>query len=98
WASGARPQTGCARFLTGTAVAVQSPTLDRLVNRLDEHPVLGLGAVGVALGHGLLEPPEVRLDRRGVVAVLGPLAFGAQDPLFLGVNVGHKSTQPQTPA
>jgi len=37
----------------------------------------------VATGDGGLEATEVRLDLRRVASVLGPLAFGALDPLLL---------------
>ena len=45
--------------------------------------------LGVALGDGRLEAAEVGLDRRGVAAILEPLALGAEDPLLLGGDVGH---------
>ena len=43
----------------------------------------------VAALDGRLEATEVGLDRRGVAAVLEPLALGAQDALLLRMNVGH---------
>ncbi len=49
----------------------------------------GLRALGVTALRQLLQAAEVRLDRRGVQAVLRVLTLGAQDPLLLRVDVGH---------
>src|SRR5581483_344112 len=77
-----------AGLLASPGVAVKRAALDGLVDRRDE---LAVGLRGVALvaldGGG--QAAEVGLDRRGVAAVLEPLALGAQDPLLLGCDVGH---------
>src|SRR6185437_1119599 len=79
----AAAQPSCARLLPGAIVAVERPSLDSLVDRLDQHAVLRLGDVVLPLGDGSLEPAEVGLDRGGVAAVLEPLTLRAQDPLLL---------------
>ena len=86
---GAATQARRARLLAGAVVAVQRSALDGLVDRLDEHAVLGLGDIVGAVGNRPLQPAKVRLDRRRVAAVLEPLTLGTQDPLLLGVDVGH---------
>ena len=72
-----------AGLLAGAGVAVQRAALDGLVDRPHELAVLGVGAFVVARGDRALEAAEVRLDLRGVAAVLEPLALGPQDPLLL---------------
>src|ERR1039458_6280511 len=44
---------------------------------------------GIATLHRRFQATEEGLDRRGVETVLEALALGAEDPLLLGVNVGH---------
>jgi hypothetical protein len=68
---------------------VQSAALDGLVDRALQAGVLGVGGGRVVALEGGLETAEPGLYRRGVVAVLQPLALGAQDPLLLGMNIGH---------
>ncbi len=48
-----------------------------------------VSAAPVAARDDRLQAAEVRLDRRRVAPVLQTLALGAQDPLLLGVDVGH---------
>src|SRR6516164_5310474 len=72
-----------ARFLARACVAVECPALDRLVDRLDELAVLGVRLRSIAIGDGVLEPAEERLDLGGIAAVLQALALGAHDPLLL---------------
>src|SRR3954469_5184225 len=61
--------------------------LDGLVDRRNELAMRGVGLGLVATG--ALQAAEQRLDLRRVPAVLRALALRAQDPLLLGVNVGH---------
>ena len=58
--------------------------------------MLGRDLLGIALADRRLEPAEVGLDRRGVTAILEPLALGAEDPLLLGGDVGHGSIARQS--
>jgi len=51
-----------ARLLAGTVVAVQSATLDGLVNRLNKPGVLGVGGCIVACSDSSFQPTEVRFD------------------------------------
>jgi hypothetical protein len=62
---------------------VERAALHRLVDQLNEAAVLGVGRVGLARGDGGLEAAEVGLDRRGVPAILVPLALSAKNALFL---------------
>jgi hypothetical protein len=89
----AAADAGGPSLLAGAGVAVKRAALDGLVDRRLEPAMLDLGGLGVALGDRALEAAEVGLDRRGVAAVLQPLALGAQDPLLLGVNVGQEKTR-----
>src|SRR5579863_70557 len=68
---------------------MQGAGLDRLVDLRDQRAVLGRGRLALAGRDGGLEATEVALDRRGVAAILKPLALGAQDPLLLRGDVGH---------
>ena len=45
--------------------------------------MLALHGGVVTCGDGALEPAEVRLDLRGVAAILEPLTLGTSDPLLL---------------
>jgi hypothetical protein len=74
-------------------VAVNRATLDGLVDRRDEIAVRRVGSCVVAVFDERLEAAEVRLDRRGVLAVLETLALGAQDALLLRVDVGHEKSR-----
>jgi hypothetical protein len=77
------PHARRARLLAGARIAVQRASLNRLVDRLDELAVLGIGLRVLARGDGVLEAAEVRLDPRRVATVLEPLTLGAKDPLLL---------------
>src|SRR5438552_105570 len=72
-----------AGLLARPAVAVQGAALDGAVDVGDQGAVLDVGARRVALRDRGLQPPEVRLDGRGVAPVLEPLAQRPVDPLFL---------------
>src|SRR3954451_1498407 len=81
--AGAGADAGRAALLARTVVAVQRAGLHGLVDERQQLAVIGVG-LGVVLGlDGRDQAPEVRLDRRGVAAVLETLALGAQDPLLL---------------
>jgi hypothetical protein len=74
---------------------MQRAALDALVDHADQRAVLGVGGRIVAAGDGGLETTEVRLDRRGVAAVLKPLTLGALNALLLGCDVGHDVQRPR---
>src|SRR5690348_1576890 len=80
---GAAPDAGRAGLLPSSGVAMDRPSLDGLVDRLHQHPVLRVGHAGIAPRDGILQPAEVRLYAGGVTAVLEPLAGGSLDPLLL---------------
>ena len=78
-------------FLRAPVLRCSAPRLTALSIVADQLAVRRLGGVAVAALRRRLEAAEVGLDRGGVAAVLEPLALGAQDPLLLGVDVGHGS-------
>src|SRR5262249_23071146 len=71
-------------------VPVHRAALDGLVDRALQRAVLAARGLGVSVANRGLEPAEIGLDRGCVPAVLESLALGAQDPLLLRVNVGHR--------
>jgi len=80
---GAGAQAGGAGLFTGAGVAMKRALLDGLVDLRHEREVLGVGRVGIALGYGRLEAPEVRLDGARKETVLGPLTKRAGVALAL---------------
>src|SRR3954449_4976375 len=80
---GAPAQPLGARLLAPAGVGVQRAALDGLVDQRDELAVLVRDLLLVTGGHGSLEPPEVRLDLRRVMAVLEALALRAMVALDL---------------
>src|SRR5205085_12409166 len=79
-----------SRLLALPVVRGQGAALDRLVDRADELAVVSVGTGIVAGGHPVLQPAQVGLDARRVLAVLQALALGALDSLDLGVDVRHE--------
>ena len=65
------------------------PAWLRRVIRRAHLAVRRVGSRVVAVFDERFEAAEVRLDRRGVLAVLDALALGAPDALLLRVDVGH---------
>src|SRR4051795_5851832 len=75
-----------ARLLAPAGVGVQRAALDGLVDQRDERAVLRADLRLVARGDGGLQPAEVRLDLRRVVAVLEPLTLRPLVALDLGLD------------
>src|SRR4029077_702544 len=82
--AGARAHARGTRLLVSARVAVQRASLHSLVDCALQERVLLVRRLLIAVGHRLREAAQVRSDRGGVVAVLQPLALGAQDALLLG--------------
>jgi hypothetical protein len=60
---------------------MERPSLDGLVDRPDQHAMLGLGDVVLPLGDRDFQAAEVGLDRGGVAAVLQlAMSKGARVP------------------
>ena len=70
-------------FLRAPLLRCSAPDFTALSIREHERAVLLVGARGVALADGGLEPAEPGLDLRRAAPVLEPLALRPVDPLFL---------------
>ena len=94
-ASGRRRASGARRAMRAARDFLRAPVLRCSAPRLTALSIVSTSCGArsrprrVAARDGRLEAAEVGLDRGGVAAVLEPLALGAQDPLLLGVDVGH---------
>src|SRR5205823_8255205 len=94
----AAPNSRRPRLLAGAGIAVQRAALDGLVDRLHKHPVLVVGRWLIPSLDRPRKPAEVGLDPRRVAPVLEPLALSAQDPLLLGMDIGHRLRQSKAAA